>query len=76
MTTQTNDLKEAIKRWILNVDKTIVVAIFKELIEELSDLRLFKVEHIAVEFVDGDLKDCKNRQPIDCNSFHNLLLSN
>lgn len=33
----------------------IVVAILKDLIEELSDLRLFKVEHIAVGFTDGDL---------------------
>lgn len=33
----------------------IVVAILKDLIEELPDLKFFKVEHIAVGFVDGDL---------------------
>lgn len=119
MNTETNDLKEFIKRWIINIDKTeelpsdivalsfnlyepygiemvgstwfdekdedwacdedfeptqrscpdfeisdnlkwedvleIVVAILKDLIEELSDLKIFKVEHIAVGFVDGNL---------------------
>lgn len=119
MNIETNDLKEIIKRWIINVDKTeelpsdivalsfnlyepygmemvgsawfdeededwacdedfepaqrscpdfeisgnlkweevleIVVAILKNLIEELPDLKLFKVEHIAVGFTDGDL---------------------
>ena len=110
MSTQTNDLKEIIKKWIINIDKTeelpsdivalsfnlyepyglelvgatwfdedfeptqrscpdfkisddleweevleIVTATLKALIKELPDLRLFKVEHIAVGFVDGDL---------------------
>ncbi|KAA9044580.1 hypothetical protein F6S82_16725 [Bacteroides xylanisolvens] len=119
MSTQTNDLKEIIKKWIINIDKTeelpsdivalsfnlyepyglelvgstwfdeededwacdedfepiqrscpdfkisddleweevleIVTATLKALIKELADLRLFKVEHIAVGFVDGDL---------------------
>lgn len=119
MNTQTNDLKEIIKRWIVNIDKTeelpsdivalsfnlyepyglemvgsswfdekdedwacdedfeptqrscpdfeisanlkweevleIVVVILKDLIKELTDLKLFKVEHIAIGFVDGNL---------------------
>ena len=119
MNTKTNDLKEVIKSWIINIDKTeelpsdivalsfnlyepyglemvgsiwfdekdedwacdedfepiqrscpdfkisddleweevleIVTATLKALIKELADLRLFKVEHIAVGFVDGDL---------------------
>lgn len=119
MNTETNDLKEILKRWIVNIDKTeelpsdivalsfnlyepygiemvgstwfdekdedwacdedfeptqrscpdfeisdnlkwedvldIVVAILKVLIEELSDLKIFKVKHIAVGFVDGNL---------------------
>ncbi|WP_291591745.1 hypothetical protein [Bacteroides sp.] len=119
MNTEINDLKEILKRWIVNIDKTeelpsdivalsfnlyepygiemvgstwfdekdedwacdedfepiqrncpnfeisdnlkwedvleIVVAILKDLIEDLSDLRIFKVEHIAVGFVDGNL---------------------
>lgn len=119
MNSKTNDLKETIKRWIVNIDKTeqlpsdivalsfnlyepyglemvgstwfdkkdedwacdesfeptprscpdfeisdnlkweevleIVVAILKDLIKELTDLKLFKVEHIAVGFVDGNL---------------------
>jgi hypothetical protein len=33
----------------------IVVEILKELSNELSDLNLFKVKHIAVGFVDGNL---------------------
>ena len=33
----------------------IVVAILKDLIGELSDLKLFKIEHIAVGFTDGNL---------------------
>ncbi len=33
----------------------IVVTILKDLIKELPDLKLFKVEHIAVGFVDGNL---------------------
>lgn len=119
MNTKTNDLKEVIKRWIVNIDKTeelpsdivalsfnlyepyglemvgstwfdekgedwacdesfeptqrscpnfeisdklkweevleIVVAILKDLLNELADLNIFRVEHIAVGFVDGDL---------------------
>lgn len=120
MNTQSNDLKEVIKKWIVNIDKTevlpseimalsfnlyeepysielvgstwfdekdedwacdedfeptqrscpdfeipgnlkweevleIIATILKNLIEELSDLRLFKVEHIAVGFTDGNL---------------------
>lgn len=119
MDIQTNKLKEVIKNWIINIDKTeelpldivalsfnlyepysielvgsarfneededwacdedfepvqrrcpgfelsdnlewqevleIVVATLKNLIKELPDLRLFKVEHIAVGFVDGSL---------------------
>lgn len=33
----------------------IVVAILKDLLNELADLNIFRVEHIAVGFVDGDL---------------------
>lgn len=119
MNTKTNDLKEVIKSWIINIDKTeelpsdivalsfnlyepyglemvgsiwfdekdedwacdesfepaqrscpnfeisdslkweevleIVVAILKDLLNELADLNIFRVEHIAVGFVDGDL---------------------
>lgn len=120
MNTQSNDLKEVIKKWIVNIDKTevlpseiaalsfnlyeepysielvgstwfdekdedwacdedfeptqrscpdfeipgnlkweevleIIATILKNLIEELSDVRLFKVEHIAVGFTDGNL---------------------
>lgn len=119
MNTKTNDLKEIIKSWIINIDKTeelpsdivalsfnlyepyglemvgstwfdekdedwacdetfepaqrscpnfeisdklkweevleIVVAILKDLLNELADLNIFRVEHIAVGFVDGDL---------------------
>lgn len=33
----------------------IVATVLKDLIKELPDLKLFKVEHIAVGFVDGDL---------------------
>ena len=119
MNTKTNDLKEVIKRWIVNIDKTeelpsdivalsfnlyepyglemvgsswfdekdedwacdedfeptqrscpdfeisdnlkweevleIVMVILKDLIKELTDLKLFKVEHIAIGFVDGNL---------------------
>ena len=33
----------------------IVIEILKELVKELSDLNLFKVKHIAIGFVDGDL---------------------
>lgn len=33
----------------------IVVAILKDLTKELADLSLFKVEHIATGFVDGNL---------------------
>ena len=33
----------------------IVVVILKDLIKELTDLKLFKVEHIAIGFVDGNL---------------------
>ena len=59
MNTKTNDLKEVIKRWIVNIDKTeelpsdIVALSFN--LNELADLNIFRVEHIAVGFVDGDL---------------------
>ena len=95
MNTKTDDLKEVIKSWLVNIDKTeklpsdivalsfnlyelepaqrscpnfkvsdklkweevleIVVAILKDLLNELADLNIFRVEHIAVGFVDGDL---------------------
>lgn len=119
MNMETNKLKEVIKKWIVNVDRTeelpsdivalcfniyepygiemvgstwfdkddedwacdedfeptqrscpdfeisdkleweevleIVVAILKDLINELPDIKLLKVDHIAVGFTDGDL---------------------
>lgn len=33
----------------------IVIAILKDLINELPDIKLLKVDHIAVGFTDGDL---------------------
>lgn len=33
----------------------VVATVLKDLIKELPDLKLFKVEHIAVGFVDGNL---------------------
>lgn len=119
MNAKTDDLKEIIKRWIVNIDKTeelpsdivalsfnlyepyglemigstwfdeededwacdesfepaqrscpdfkisdnlkweevleMVTAILKDLTKELADLKLFRVEHIATGFVDGNL---------------------
>lgn len=33
----------------------MIVSILKDLVDELSDLKIFQVEHIAVGFDDGDL---------------------